>query len=58
MDAASVEERVPLDIRQPYEKRLAEFVILASIVLEFTAFDSLQFNLADSLKSNKVLSLH
>ena len=40
------------DNRRPYEKHLAVYVILASILLEDVAFYSLDLNLSNALSSN------
>ena len=44
------------DTRKPYEKQLALYIILASIVCERTAYFSLDANLALTLPSNLTLN--
>ena len=63
MDTSNEEEVMPLirdhvisatirDNRRPYEKHLAVYLILASIMLEGVAFYSLDLNLSNALSSN------
>ena len=63
MDASNEEEATVLipdpiisttirNVRRPYEKRLAVYLILASILLEDVAFYSLDLNITNGLSSN------
>ena len=64
MDTSSVDERPPeaIDLRirrarprfwQPRQNQIGVSIILASILFDSTAFYLLQYNLADTLKSNE-----